>query len=335
MKPIPAIVESALAQQIKAVRNAAAALQRAERHETEAEARMVDARETAAQRRLELGRALLDARRAWPARGPNARGWGEFLAREGIEERTARRYMEAAGAQPSELDGDAPAEEQPDPAPATQPTPDRGQPAAEFSDSEFSDSKPVVSENSDGAVVADRAEPAPPELEIDRDTWCTPRWIADAIGEFDLDPCSNDRSAIHAIYTYRLDRGEDGLKLLTSKWIDPTSPKVFVNPPYSDVRPWIAAYKHTRFCFLLKLDPSTRWFAELYAATELILIPRGTRIQFEPPPGVPADKAIANQFPHALFYARAEDATSEIRTLCFPWRVESDSRGGDVSLPWG
>jgi hypothetical protein len=62
--------------------------------------------------------------------------------------------------------------------------------------------------------------------------------------------------------------------------------------------------------------------AELIERTHLILIPKGTRIQFEPPPGVPLDKAMANQFPHALFYAREEDATPEIRALCFAWRVE-------------
>jgi hypothetical protein len=48
--------------------------------------------------RLELGRHLLRARVAWPERGPKAKGWGEFLEKEGIEQSTAWRYMEDAKA---------------------------------------------------------------------------------------------------------------------------------------------------------------------------------------------------------------------------------------------
>jgi len=54
-------------------------------------------RETQAKQRLELGRSLVELRKQWPARGPNSRGWGEFLKKEGIDERAARRYMELAG----------------------------------------------------------------------------------------------------------------------------------------------------------------------------------------------------------------------------------------------
>lgn len=46
--------------------------------------------------RLELGKHLLRARQAWPERGPNAKGWGEFLEREGIEQSTAWRWMDLA-----------------------------------------------------------------------------------------------------------------------------------------------------------------------------------------------------------------------------------------------
>jgi hypothetical protein len=149
----------------------------------------------------------------------------------------------------------------------------------------------------------------------DRDSWCTPKWLCDAIGAWGLDPCSNERSHVRATFTFRLDRGEDGLKLAAS--VAPES-RVFVNPPYGDVPPWVRAYKHARFCFLLKFDPSTRWFCELYAATALVAIPRRRRIAFEPPPGV---RASSNPFPHALFYARAEDATDAILRSCIAWRT--------------
>lgn len=52
--------------------------------------------------RVRTGRELIEARKAWPARGPTAKGWGEFLRDAGIEERTARVWMAlaASGAEP-------------------------------------------------------------------------------------------------------------------------------------------------------------------------------------------------------------------------------------------
>lgn len=154
----------------------------------------------------------------------------------------------------------------------------------------------------------------------DRDSWCTPRWITEAIGEWDLDPCGNARSHVRAARTLLLaDRGEDGLAL-APELVTPAL-RVFVNPPYSDVGPWVDAYGAARFCFLLKFDPSTRWFARLIDRTGLVLFPRGTRVEFEPPPGVPPEQAQANPFPHALFYADPADATQRVRDLCFAWQV--------------
>ena len=54
---------------------------------------------------LELGRLLLDARSAWPARGRNAKGWGDFVAAVGISQDSALRYMALAkdAAKPVEI----------------------------------------------------------------------------------------------------------------------------------------------------------------------------------------------------------------------------------------
>lgn len=59
----------------------------------------LDAREekTLAEIRLERGRVLVDARKAFPTSGRLAAGWGELLAVWKIEERTAQRYMQLAG----------------------------------------------------------------------------------------------------------------------------------------------------------------------------------------------------------------------------------------------
>jgi len=63
-------------------------------------AREQSAEMTLAQTRLEKGRLLVAVRTNYPARGPKAKGWGELLRRLRVEESTAWRYMELAGAVP-------------------------------------------------------------------------------------------------------------------------------------------------------------------------------------------------------------------------------------------
>jgi N6-adenosine-specific RNA methylase IME4 len=48
-------------------------------------------------RRLQLGRLLVEARKAFPKAGTKAAGWGELLHRLGLPQSTAWRYMEIAG----------------------------------------------------------------------------------------------------------------------------------------------------------------------------------------------------------------------------------------------
>lgn len=165
-------------------------------------------------------------------------------------------------------------------------------------------------------VALEIAEPIDEERDSpDRDTWVTPRHIARAVGPWDVDPCTNERSHIVARRTFRLDQGQDGLVL--AKFVSRNA-RVWCNPPYSDVMPWIIAYGHTRFCFLVKFDPSTKWCRELLARANFILFPQLERMKFEAPPGV---ESSSNQFPHGLFYANEADATADIKALCYQWRT--------------
>lgn len=129
------------------------------------------------------------------------------------------------------------------------------------------------------------------------------------LGAWDLDPCSNERSHIEAARTFDLERrGQDGLKLarfVSRRW------RVFVNCPYArgQVPLWVNAYAHVRFCFLLRFDPSTDWFAALIARCELVCLLRD-RINFEAPNGI--EDPPGSPFPHALFLRRARDATDAI-----------------------
>lgn len=156
------------------------------------------------------------------------------------------------------------------------------------------------------------------DVDPDRDAWVTPKWIADAVGDWDLDPATNERSHIRAKRTFMLDRGQDGLAL--SRLVGKTV-RVYCNPPFSrgQVIRFVRAYRHTNFCFLLRLDYSTEWFAELEPHVGLILVPRNQRVAFDAPPGA---KASSTPFPHGLLYKRREDATPAIRELCYAWRPD-------------
>lgn len=104
MKPIPAIVESVGAQLDVEIGDAWHALRLAEQRTKQtkdkadaAQAVANKASEDEKLRRLELGRLLVEKRKSWPARGPRAKGWGEFLDRLGIPQPTAWKLMELAG----------------------------------------------------------------------------------------------------------------------------------------------------------------------------------------------------------------------------------------------
>ncbi len=151
--------------------------------------------------------------------------------------------------------------------------------------------------------------------EGDRDSWTTPLWLAEALGEVWLDPCSNPWSKIRSTKTFRFDCGQDALKL--ARFVPRNPPGVvFINPPYSRgmVLQFVRAYSHTRFCFLLRHDVSTGWFRELYAATSLLCTP-WQRVNFDAPPGVP-HVSHNNPYPHSLFYRDEVDANDAIRRLC-------------------
>lgn len=167
----------------------------------------------------------------------------------------------------------------------------------------------------------------PPDWEDGRGSWCTPKRYADLVGRFDLDPFSNARSHIRSALACMLERGDDGLAgpdtgefwcsvngrvLATEDW------RVWIQPPYDIVLKAIRHYGHTRFTALLRLDPSTEWFAELYKLSEIILVPAGDRIEFDPPPGI---RASANPFPHGFFYAHESDVPDALREVCFEWRT--------------
>lgn len=158
-----------------------------------------------------------------------------------------------------------------------------------------------------------------------RGTWCTPKAWADRVGPWDVDPFSNPRSHIVSTEACMLERGDNGIAIADEPGTYRVggnvhragdASRVFIQPPYEIVLDAIAHYGHTRFCALLRFDPSTKWFAQLYRLSALVCVTR-RRIPFEPPPSV---KASTQPFPHALFYRRVEDATPAVLRACIAWR---------------
>ena len=137
------------------------------------------------------------------------------------------------------------------------------------------------------------------------DQWCTPKWLADALGPFDLDPCSNLGSHIQATRC-ALDHEDEGFRDgLKHGWIrrDGRPDSVFVNPPYSNVGPWAARLVNHQgpWVALLKLDPTTRWWAHLMTANPTVA-PFRKRIRFEGKQTDGSDATTAN-FPSVLVYS--------------------------------
>lgn len=97
------------------------------------------------------------------------------------------------------------------------------------------------------------------------DEWATPkgfiRPLAEAVGGFDLDPCSGAEDKPHAENVYTVE--DDGL---AQEWFG----AVWVNPPFSDKAKWIQkAIEETNrgnadlVVVLLPVDTSTEWFHDL------------------------------------------------------------------------
>ena len=138
------------------------------------------------------------------------------------------------------------------------------------------------------------------------DNWCTPKWLTDLLGTFDLDPCSNDKSTVQSRYFCQLEEthpavlSTDGLAYDWRTW------SVFVNPPYSDPLPWCRKLRdhNAPWCALLKLDPSTRWWAALMEATPTVA-PFRKRLKFESTPASETEhaKGMTANFPSVLVYS--------------------------------
>ncbi len=143
--------------------------------------------------------------------------------------------------------------------------------------------------------LARREDPSLDGDGMSTDEWCTPEWLADAVGSFDLDPCSNASSHVRAELRCSLSFDTPYNDGLTFAW---DSFSIWCNPPYSNVLPWarkLAAHP-APWVALVKLDPSTRWWAALMEACPTVA-PFRKRLKFE------GAQSMTANFPSVLVYS--------------------------------
>lgn len=324
------------------------------RHEQQAGA----ARATAKARRLQIGELCAKQREKWPQSGPNAKGWGLWLAKAKLDDSTAWRYIDAwknrdkpgddvgDPSHPAPVRGNPDDDEPDDGGPRVRPLPCRAPDQPPFRQLTEEDIMQAIARLPPEArrriVKAARVNVKGGSGDEDRGTWCTAKDWAVAVGAWDLDPFSNPRSHILSAVRCMLEDGGDafgggkpgetpGLYLTGTSGLQPGRSavadeltRVWIQPPYELVAAAIAHYGHTRFCALLRWSPDVKaWFPELWRRTAVVAHPWCERMEFEPPPGV--DKSGDMPFPHALFYAHEGDITDAVRARCIIHHINHDT----------
>lgn len=119
--------------------------------------------------------------------------------------------------------------------------------------------------------------------QVQTNEWLTPRYLLEALGPFDLDPCASDRRPFDTA-ARSITREEDGL---AQEWAG----RVWLNPPYSTVSSWMERLaRHDCGTALVFARTDTRWWHEhVWPRAAGILFVRG-RITFVRADGRPHDK---------------------------------------------
>ena len=110
----------------------------------------------------------------------------------------------------------------------------------------------------------------PENVKTTTDTWLTPLWLINALGDFDLDPCGIDG---HDTAKNKIIWPQDGLK---SDWFG----KVWLNPPYSDLNPWMDKLSnHGCGTALVFARTDTKWMQKHFRLADSVFFLEG-RIRF-------------------------------------------------------
>lgn len=119
----------------------------------------------------------------------------------------------------------------------------------------------------------------PHRAESTTDDWLTPPDLLRRLGRFDLDPCTPIDPMPWQTADLRFSLDDDGLAL-------PWTGRVWLNPPYSNVAPWVRKLRrHGNGIALVFARTETAWWHdEIWHSADAILFLRG-RLTFLRPDG--------------------------------------------------
>jgi phage N-6-adenine-methyltransferase len=123
----------------------------------------------------------------------------------------------------------------------------------------------------------------------------TPLHVVRALGQFDLDPCTNEGNWIDAHRWYTI--ADDGLD---SEWRP--DERVWLNPPYSEVTPWMARLsRHGKGTALVFARTEVDWWHEyVWPKASAIMFLRGRLTFYRGGDGLPVRAAANAGGPSAL-----------------------------------
>ena|ERR1041385_2151782 len=150
-------------------------------------------------------------------------------------------------------------------------------------------------------------------------TWITPKWIIDALGPFDLDPCAADPRPWDCASTNYAWPSTDGL---AQKWLG----RVWLNPPFHryEVGEWLKRMaNHRSGIALVHARTEAQWFEWIWAGARAILF-LADRLHFHHQDG---KRARANSGAPPCLAAFSEDDAIKLSVSEIPgvfierWRI--------------
>ncbi|QDV37579.1 DNA N-6-adenine-methyltransferase [Tautonia plasticadhaerens] len=204
---------------------------------------------------------------------------------------------------------------------------------------------PDLAINLDGEDAEDDERPGPPP-DLDRsgrmgwheppyrgqtDVWLTPRYVLDALGTFDLDPCAPAERPWETARTHYTE-ADDALHRL---WIG----RVYLNPPYGPQTQHFLRRlaEHGDGIALTYARTETSWFAEsVWGAASALLFLRG-RVRFCRADGTPAGENAVAPSVLIAYDPPGKDSNREALRTCgldgtfVP--LDRPSKAGDLKLP--
>ena len=139
--------------------------------------------------------------------------------------------------------------------------------------------------------------------------WLTPKFVIDALGPFDLDPCAAPEPRPWPTAKRHIVKAENGLK-------QPWGGFVFCNPPYGpESGDWVEKLaSHGNGIALVFARTETKWFQAVVCRASLLFFPAG-RFSFCRPDGTDGN---SNSGAPSVFLAFGDEAARRLEKAAMP-----------------